>query len=120
MAKITGFTMGTNYVTVSDDASMSVLPEQPGPPPSVKGFTVGLAEMTMAPPHNGERHPDGDELLIVLSGKIKLIIDASEPTTALVNTGEAVIVPKDTWHRIEVLAPTKLIYMTPGPRNDYR
>jgi mannose-6-phosphate isomerase-like protein (cupin superfamily) len=86
----------------------------------VDGITVGLAEMSRPPPHNGERHRDGDELLIVIAGRVRVLID-DEPAESLeVGAGEVCIVPQGCWHRVQPLEPSRLIHMTPGPNNDHR
>jgi hypothetical protein len=41
-----------------------------GPHPTVDGLTLGVAVMSNDPPHRGEMHPDGDELLYLVSGSV--------------------------------------------------
>ena len=36
------------------------------PPPHVDGFTIGARRMRRNPPHAGEVHPDGDEILYLI------------------------------------------------------
>ena len=54
-----------------------------------------------------DRLHDGDEILYVISGKV-------------LGTGQACIVPKGEWHRVDVLETTQLLYITPGPNGDHR
>ena len=71
-------------------------------------------------PHGGEVHPDGDEILYVVSGRLR-VTGESEPNASLVlGAGEACIVPKGEWHRVHVLEKTQLIHITPGPNVDHR
>jgi mannose-6-phosphate isomerase-like protein (cupin superfamily) len=93
---------------------------EPGPPPNIEGVSIGLAQMSAPPPHNGERHSDGDELLIVIAGRVRVRLD-DEPAESLeVGPGQACIVPKGRWHRVQPLEPTRLIHVTPGPNNGHR
>ena len=46
------------------------IPSHPGPPSRIDGFTVGAPVMTRNAPHGGEMHPDGDELLFLISGRV--------------------------------------------------
>ena len=74
--------------------------------------------MEHSAPHGGEIHPDGDELLYVISGHLRVKGDTS-PALEL-KSGDACVVKKGEWHRVDVLEKTQLIYMTPGPNGDHR
>ena len=83
-------------------------------------MTIGFASVTGKGPHNGEVHPDGDEILYVVSGRLR-VIGESNPGGALeLGPGDACIVRKGEWHRIQTLEPAQLVHITPGPRGDYR
>ena len=43
--------------------------------PGVEGRLAGEARMTRNPPHAGEMHPDGDELLYLVEGAVDVILD---------------------------------------------
>jgi quercetin dioxygenase-like cupin family protein len=75
--------------------------------------------MTRRPPHDGEMHPDGDELVILLSGRAKLLADSMEAPLEL-GPGDACIIPKGEWHRFDFSEPIRLIYITPGPNGEHR
>ncbi|MEZ5382488.1 MAG: cupin domain-containing protein [Microthrixaceae bacterium] len=94
-----------------------------GPPLRLDGHTIGLSRLTgdTMPPHNGEMHPDGDEVLIMVSGAIDvdLELDAGAETVR-VDPGQALIVPQGVWHLIRLVEPGQLVNITPGPRGDYR
>jgi hypothetical protein len=34
--------------------------------------------------------------------------------------GDACIVSKDEWHCVQILEPTRLLHITPGPQGDHR
>jgi mannose-6-phosphate isomerase-like protein (cupin superfamily) len=96
--------------------------EQPGGPPQrIDGFTVGAPELTGDAPHNGELHPDGDELLYMVSGAVTVRLELAEgDRTVELSAGDALVVPKAIWHRITLREPGQLIHITPGPNGDHR
>ena len=102
--------------------------QQPGRPPQrIDGFTIGAPRITGDAPHDGEMHPDGDELLYLVSGRIDVILEDGG-TQATVGTehvqtlraGEAIIVPRGVWHRVDVREPSRLVHITPGPGDGHR
>jgi quercetin dioxygenase-like cupin family protein len=102
------------------DLSISPRARKSGPPERIDGMTVGFVSVTRDAPHNGEVHPDGDEILYVLSGKLR-VIGESDPSTALdLGPGEACIVRRGEWHRVIMLEPSQLLHITPGPRGGFR
>jgi hypothetical protein len=67
-----------------------------------------------------ERHPDGDEVAIVLDGVIDLLLeDDAGPRgaerAARIRRGEAGIVPAGAWHRLAVHEPATIVFLTPVP-----
>jgi quercetin dioxygenase-like cupin family protein len=50
-------------------------PRLPGPPPQVDGYLLALTSLEHSPPHQGERHPDGDELIWLVSGEVTVVIE---------------------------------------------
>ena len=83
--------------------------------PSVAGRLAGEARMTRSPPHAGEMHPDGDELLYLVEGALDVFLDeqAGEQCVSL-QSGQAFVVPRGIWHRVVVKEPCRLLYFTPG------
>ena len=79
--------------------------------------------MERPPPHRGEMHPDGDELVLLLSGEATLVHEANgegnEERVAL-HVGQAVIMPQGVWHRFEFDAPVTMLTATPGPNAAHR
>lgn len=106
-----------------DGVARLMLPNHGGPPKRLDGHTIGLGTITAdnAPPHAGERHPDGDEVLVMLSGRIDvhLELEAGEQTVQI-GPGEALIVPQGVWHLIHCVEPGQLLNITPGPNGEYR
>ncbi len=91
-----------------------------GPPQRIDGMTVGIVKMEHNAPHGGEVHPDGDELLYVISGRLSVVGDSSPQEPLELGPGAACIVRKGEWHRVDVLEPTQLLHITPGPNGDHR
>lgn len=69
-----------------------------------------------------ERHPAGDELVLLLAGECDLVFrhEASEHTLSLSSPGDYAIVPKGTWHTARTATPTKLLFITPGEATEHR
>lgn len=120
MSKIIPVDVTVNSFDIHRNLSVTARARKPGPPERIDGMTVGIVTMTQDAPHRGEVHPDGDEILYVISGRIRVTGD-SEPEAALeLGPGEACIIPKGEWHLVSLIEPTQLIHITPGPNGDYR
>jgi mannose-6-phosphate isomerase-like protein (cupin superfamily) len=112
---------------IARDWSMTIRSAPPGPPRRIDGYTIGAIPNIDGPgPHGGEVHPDGDEFLYVVSGTTELILDDGDEravgveTKVLLRTGDAYVVPRGVWHRLETVEPTYLIHVTPGPNGGSR
>jgi len=68
-----------------------------------------------------ERHPAGDELVMVLSGALDLVVErgAGEERT-LLPAGRLGVVPRGLWHRFDVVAPATALFFTPGEGTEHR
>jgi mannose-6-phosphate isomerase-like protein (cupin superfamily) len=116
-----------HVVDIDRDWSMSMRPAPPGPPRRIDGYTIGAIPNLDGPgPHGGEVHPDGDEFLYIVSGTMELILDdgdeqaAGVETNILLRSGDAYVVPRGVWHRLEPVEPSYLIHVTPGPNGGHR
>ena len=49
------------------DLRVEAAARQAGPPQRIDGMTLGIVTMDRDAPHGGEMHPDGDEILCVIS-----------------------------------------------------
>lgn len=69
-----------------------------------------------------EMHPDDDEILYVLEGRVAvtLVREEAPATTVALAAGQAFIVPRAVWHRLQVLAPGRLLFMTPMAGTEHR
>lgn len=58
-----------------------------------------------------EMHPAAEEAVCCLSGRLRIYFrDQDEPVT--LTTGQAVVVPRATWHRLELDEPSDLMSVT--------
>jgi mannose-6-phosphate isomerase-like protein (cupin superfamily) len=64
-----------------------------------------------------EMHPHQDEMLYLIEGAIDVFLradpDEEREKIRHVNQGEACIIPKGMWHRQVVVAPCKVLFLTP-------
>ena len=100
----------------------AVLVEQrPGPPTRIEGYTVGAPHVTGDPVHGGEMHPDGDELLYVISGRIQVLLELDGGDRVVdVEAGQALAVPRGVWHNILRCESGQIVHITPGPGGEAR
>lgn len=62
-----------------------------------------------------EMHPNGDELVYLLSGAVDLCLERATgiEVIALRDSG-AVLVPRGVWHTARVAAPSRMLHVTLG------
>ena len=112
---------------IARDWSMTIRSAPPGPPQRIDGYTIGAIPRVDGPgPHGGEVHPNGDEFLFVVNGTMELILDDGDEravgveTKVVLRAGDAYVVPRGVWHRLESVEPSYLIHVTPGPDGGHR
>jgi quercetin dioxygenase-like cupin family protein len=68
-----------------------------------------------------ERHPAGEEVVLLLSGRVDLIqeIDGQERKVSL-RPGLAIVNPPGVWHTADVHEPGDALFITPGRGTDHR
>ena len=68
-----------------------------------------------------ERHPAGEELVLLLNGRVDLIqdIDGEEHRIEL-QAGEGVLNPPGVWHTADVHEPGDALFITPGAGTEHR
>jgi mannose-6-phosphate isomerase-like protein (cupin superfamily) len=122
MGKIARIDVSRDVIDIRRDLSISTRVRKPGPPQRMDGMTMGVVGLDPdAPaPHAGEVHPDGDEILYLISGRVRVIGESAPSEDVELGAGEACIVPKGEWHRIHVIEGGQLIHITPGPSGGYR
>ena len=69
-----------------------------------------------------ERHPAGDEIVVLLSGRATMLLrtGAGEEALDLAAAASYVIVPRATWHTAKVSEPTRMLFITPGEGTENR
>lgn len=83
--------------------------------PQIDGILCGECTMEQSGDHGGERHLDGDEVLYLIAGKMRVVLtDGDETVEAPVQAGEAILVPRAVWHRIVVDEPAKFLFIGGG------
>ena len=119
MSSIKRISMSECETFIHRDLSMSSR-KYAGRPLDIDGMTIGFVDMERDPPHGGEMHPDGDELLLVVSGRLQVIMDSEPESPCELGPGEACIVPKGEWHRTKLIERTQILYISPGPNSEHR
>lgn len=63
-----------------------------------------------------ERHPAGDEILVLLSGRMKLVLleEGVERLVEFDTVGHAFIVPRGLWHTGRDCVAARVLFITPG------
>lgn len=120
MNKPTLFDPVTHSIGLSRDFQAEKNPQRPDPSMPVNGVTFGVATMSENSPHAGEMHPDGDEILYLISGRIRVVFLDSDEDDIDIRPGQGLLVPQGMWHRVDIIEPSQIVYMTPGPNNEYR
>ncbi len=120
MAKIIPVDVSQSSFDIYRDLSIRSRKRTPGPPERIDGMTVGIVTMFEDAPHGGEVHPDGDEILYVISGRVRVTCDSDPDGDVVLGPGQACIVPKGEWHNVSILETTQLVHVTPGPNGDHR
>lgn len=120
MEKIFSVDVANQSFDIHRDLSVTTRLRKPGPPERIDGMTMGIVTMDRDAPHGGEVHPDGDEILHVISGRLRVTGDSDPDTSIELGPGEACIVRRGEWHRVSVLEPTRFVHVTPGPHGDHR
>lgn len=115
--------LGGEVIGLQANGIARLMAHAAGPPLRLDGHTIGLGMLAAdtMPPHNGEMHPDGDEVLIMVSGVIDVDLELEAGTqTVRLGAGQALVVPEGVWHLIHLIEPGQLVNITPGPSGDYR
>lgn len=108
-------------VGIGRDGDARAIACEAGPPPRVDGLVVGAPLLVREPPHAGEMHPDGDELLYLVSGRVTVVLeDRSPPRRVELRPGQALVVPRGVWHRVRLAEPSRIVHVTPGPGGEHR
>lgn len=120
MIKIERVDVSQVVLDIHRDLSISTRARKPGPPERIDGMTVGIHMNAEDAPHGGEMHPDGDEILYVISGKFRVTGDSAPEAPLDLGPRDTYIVRTGEWHGVTVVEAGQLVHITPGPRGDHR
>lgn len=68
-----------------------------------------------------EMHPNGEEIVYLLSGEMDLILETDENRRTIELRGKgSVIIPRNTWHTAKVFAPSNMLVITLGKDTQIR
>jgi mannose-6-phosphate isomerase-like protein (cupin superfamily) len=68
-----------------------------------------------------ERHPSGEEVVVLLTGRIDVVQDLDGGHTVVeLHPGEAMINPVGVWHTARVHEPGTALFITPGFGTEHR
>ena len=68
-----------------------------------------------------ERHPAGDEIIIQLTGRMRLRLETADGEIVVdLPAGRYFVVPKNIWHTADVSEPSSAIYITEGQGTENR
>lgn len=122
-----GFDLADTFIHLSDGGSAESIPvdaefwEKIGSRKELhEGRLMGAFRVSEDPSH-WEMHPEGDEILYLVSGSMDVILrkQNEERVVALRNSGVCVV-PRGTWHRQVVHGPCEFVFITPGKGTQHR
>jgi mannose-6-phosphate isomerase-like protein (cupin superfamily) len=65
-----------------------------------------------------EVHPEGDEIVLLLSGEVDFVLDGGAPVR--LRAGSTLVVPRGRWHRAIVHQPGEALHITFGRGTEHR
>jgi mannose-6-phosphate isomerase-like protein (cupin superfamily) len=120
------FDLSEVFVHLGRGATATPLPDFSWSPEYLAGYQARFADdgnegrLVCVVPQDAtwdswERHPAGDEVVVLLSGRVDLVqdIDGTEHVVEL-QPGRAVINPAGVWHTARVHEPGVALFVTPG------
>jgi mannose-6-phosphate isomerase-like protein (cupin superfamily) len=126
------FDLSTTYVHLGLGATATPLPDFEWSPSYLEGYErrftsdgidgrLVVISAQVDTWDRWERHPAGEEVVVLLSGRIDLVqqLDGAEVTTPM-RPGEAIINPTGVWHRTIVHEPGTALFITPGVGTEHK
>lgn len=85
------------------------------------GYLITVSDIRNDMPH-WEMHPNGDEVLYLLSGKLDILIeqDGREQRVPLRPEDPGLVVPAGAWHRAVAVEPGWMMFVTWGEGTEHR
>jgi mannose-6-phosphate isomerase-like protein (cupin superfamily) len=112
------FSLRENLIAYDDRNRASRLPQPPsglegGAIASLLGVVDFVDDDSVHADH-WECHPAGDEILCVLEGRLLTVVEQEgETRDAVIEAGQAFIVPSGCWHRLQVIESGRMLFYTP-------
>jgi hypothetical protein len=90
--------------------------------PQLEQGRLMSASRFSSPWQSWERHPAGEELVMLLSGAVELVLEAPEGRrrVPLAAVGEFALIPAGIWHTATTATPSTLLFLTPGAGTEHR
>jgi len=116
-------TLFDHFVVAKPNLTMAQLEVSPSIYAELETSFNGFKSHNLIAAHNfqeswdvWEKHPAGDELVVLLSGRaiFHLKMSTGRESVELAEAGAFTVVPKGIWHTAEIHEPTKLLFFTPG------
>lgn len=84
--------------------------------PALEQGRLVLAFSFAEPWANWECHPAGEEVVVLLSGAVDMVLQepTGETCIALRSVGDFVLVPQGVWHTARTEVQSTLLFITPG------
>ena len=117
--QITKILADRDALNLTSDLSINLI-QEPSPLSPPNGYSFSIVSMERDAPHSGEMHPDGDEIVYVISGKVTVALELDVEEVEEVNAGNGIVIPKGVWHKIHVIEPAQLVTVSPGPNFEFR
>ncbi len=94
------------------EAEIGRIPAAYGHALKTDGWFFGAAHID-GPARWWEIHPLGDEILFLASGEVAVTLEEAK-THRVINLreGEACVVPRGTWHRVDAVHAGELVFVT--------
>lgn len=69
-----------------------------------------------------ERHPAGEELVMLISGSARVVLDepGGKREVELYTPGAYLLVPRNVWHTAKTSIQTTVLFLTPGAGTELR
>lgn len=117
MSNDAAFDLGSTFVHLSREGSLEPIRPTASFWSSGSAYHRVIAAFDFSSPADlhasmQEVHPEADELVVVLSGAIDLVIqEGDEETRVSLDAGQAAIVPRGAWHRLVMREPGRLLFV---------
>lgn len=67
-----------------------------------------------------EMHPDGDEVILVTNGVVRIHTEPGPSGATLVSAPQLVVMPSGTWHTMDVIESARVVTITWGSGTQHR